>query len=95
MALTITSPYFFEFVLEVEYILGTLALGKSAWTWWGTWTELDKMFEKMDVERGFRVVIRTEKVDADLNFIAQARDRLLLIDAREKLVFEIGLFPEK
>ena len=53
------------------------------------------MFERIDVERGFRVVIRAEKVDKDLNFIAQARDRLPLINARERLFFEIGPFPEK
>lgn len=92
---TITSPFFSEFVLEVECIIGTLGPASRAWTWWGWWTELDKMFEKLDAERGFRVVIRAEKVDGDLNFIAQAMDRLPLINARGRLVFEIGPFPEK
>ena len=92
---TAASPFFSEFVLEVEYILGTLEQASSAWKWWGTWTEIDEMFERMDVERGFRMVIRAEKVDNDLNFIAQAKNRLPLMDARGSLVFEIGPFPEK
>ena len=53
------------------------------------------MFERMEIERGFKVVIRAERVDRDLNFIAQARDRLSLMNTRERLVFEIGPFPEK
>ena len=53
------------------------------------------MFEEIDVKRGFTVVIRAEKVDDNSNFIAQAKDRLALMDARGRLVFEIGPFPEK
>ena len=52
------------------------------------------MFERIDIERGFRVVIRAERLDKDLNFVAQAKNRLPLMDARERLVFEIGPFPE-
>jgi hypothetical protein len=92
---TITSPFFSEFVLEVEFIPGILEGADNAWKWWGTWTGLDKLFEMMDVERGFKMVIRAEKLDKKLNFIAQARNRLPLMDARERLVFEIGPFPEK
>lgn len=92
---TITSPSFSEFVLEVGHVPETLEPADSAWKWRGTWIELDKMFERMEIERGFKVVIRAERVDRDLNFIAQARDRLSLMNTRERLVFEIGPFPEK
>ena len=92
---TITSSSFSEFVLEVEYIFKTLEPANSAWKWWGTWTELDKIFEGIDVERGFRMVIRAKNVDDDSHFIAQARNRLPLIHARGKLVFEIGPFPKR
>ena len=53
------------------------------------------MFERIDIERGFRVVIRAETMDDDLNFIAQARDRLSLMETRGRLFFEIGPFPER
>jgi len=53
------------------------------------------MFERIDIERGFRVVIRAENVDKELNFIAQAKNRLPLMAEREGIVFEIGPFPEK
>lgn len=92
---TITSPFFSELVLEVESVFNILEPASSAWKWWGTWTELDEMFERIDIERGFRVIIRAESVDVDSNFVAQVRDRLPLVDAREKLAFEIGPFPEK
>ena len=92
---TITSPFFSEFVLEVERIPENLGPATDAWTWWGRWTELDKMFERKEVERGFRVIIMAEKVDKRSNFTEQARNRLPLMDARKGLVFKIGPFPEK
>ena len=93
---TITSPLFSEFVLEVERVPRTLEPARSAWMWWlETWTELDKMFERIDIERGFRVVIRAEKVDKESSFAAQAENRLPLMAARKGIVFEIGQFPEK
>ena len=52
------------------------------------------MFERIDIERGFRLVIRAEKVEEGGNFIVQARDRFPLMTTRGRLVFEIGPFPE-
>ena len=92
---TIISPFFSEFVLEVRRVFPTREPTNGAWRWWGTWTELDKMFERLDKERGFRVVIRVEKLDREPNFFSQAEDRLLLMAARKRIVFEIGPFPEK
>lgn len=92
---TVTSPFFSEFVLEVEYICKPREPVSLAWLRWGTWTKLDEMFERIDIERGFRLIIRAENVEEGDNFIAQARDRFPLMDARERLVFEIGAFPEK
>ena len=92
---TITSPFFSEFVLEVERVPGTLEPAQNAWMWWETWTELDEMFERLDIERGFRVVIRAREVDKESNFTAQAENRLPLMAARKGIVFEIGQFPEK
>ena len=92
---TITSPSFSEFVLEVERVPGILEPADGAQKLWGTWVELDKVFERIEVEKGFKVVIRAEQVDKDFSFIAQARDRLPLMNMRERLVFEIGPFPEK
>jgi hypothetical protein len=92
---TITSPSFSELVLEVEFIQGNIGPANNAWTWWGTWTVLDQMFERMEIERGFRVVIRAQKVDKDMSFFEQARNRLPRMDARNGLVFETGPFPEK
>lgn len=87
---TIVSPFFSEFILELENIWWALRT-----RWWGTWTELDKMFEAMDKERGFRVTVRAEKVEEQEAFIALARERLPLMNARDRLVIEIGPFPEK
>ena len=92
---TITSPFFSEFVLEVERVPRTLGPAHSAWMRWDTWTKLDEMFERIDIERGFRVVIRAEEVDEGSNFIVQAEGRLPLMAARKGIVFEIGRFPEK
>jgi len=92
---TITSPFFSEFFLEVERVPTQPAPTYDAWTWWGTWTELDEMFERIDMERGFRVVIRVEEVDGGSNFAVQAEDWLPLMAARKKIVFEVGPFPEK
>lgn len=91
---TITSPFFSEFILEVKYVPSTLEPAHGAWRWWGTWTELDEMFARMDTERGVRVVIRAEEVDRGSNFIAQAESRLPLMAARKGIVFEIGPFPD-
>ena len=92
---TITSSSFSEFVLEVERVPATPEPPCYAWSGWGTWTEFDEMFERMDIERGFRVVIRAEQVDGESNFIAHAEGRLPLMAARKGIVFEIGPFPEK
>ena len=83
---TITSPFFSEFILEMEKVPATLGPG---------WTEPDEMFERMDIERGFRVIIRAEEVDRDSNFIVQAEDLFPLMAARKRIVFEVGPFPEK
>lgn len=87
---TVISPFFSEFVLEVENIWWTLRA-----LWWRSWTELDEMFEAMDKERGFKVIVRTEKVEEKTAFIALARERLPLMNARERLIVEVGPFPEK
>ena len=92
---TITSPSFSEFVLEVESVPTNLEPGNDAWTWWGRWIELDEMFERMDMEREFRVVFRAKEVDGESNFTAQAEGQLPLMAARKRVVFEIGPFPEK
>ena len=92
---TITSPFFSEFVLEVGRVFATREPTHGACRWWGTWTELDKMFEKLAMERGFRVVIRAENLDREPNLFSQAENRLPLMAARKGIVFEIGPFPEK
>ena len=92
---TITSPCFSEFVLEVGRVFETREPAHCAWKWWGTWTELDRMFERLEVERRFRVVIRVESLDREPGFFLQAKDRLPLMAAREGIVFEVGPFPEK
>lgn len=81
--------------MEVKNVPGTLDSVHNAWIWWGTWPELSKMFERIDAERGFRVIIRAEKVDKDLIFVEQAKNRFPSMDARKALVFEIGPFPER
>ena len=86
---TVTSPFFSEFILDVGLIVEDPDQVYEDWERWGTWAEIDEMFVRMDVERGFRMVIRAEKFDTDLHFIAQARIRLPLMDARGRLVFEI------
>ena len=92
---TITSPFFSEFVLEVEGTPMSYETPQSAWICWGAWTELDKMFERIDIERGFRVVIRTESVEQELNITAEAEIRLPLMAARKGIVSEAGPFPKK
>jgi len=92
---TITSFSFSEFVLEVGRVIPAREPAHCAWKWWGAWTELDKMFERLDTKRGFRVVIRVEKLDGEPYFFSQAEDRLPLMAARKGIVFEIGPFPEK
>lgn len=92
---TISSPFFSELVLEVEGVPTILELRGDAWRWWGSWTGLDKMFERIDIERGFRVVIRAEEVDEESNFTAEAEEQLPLMAARMGVDFEIGPFPEK
>ena len=91
---TITSPFFSEFVLEVGRDLEVFEPNSRTWTW-GTWTELDKMFERLDIERGFRVVIRVENLDRESDFFLQTEDRLPLMAARKAIVFEIRPFLEK
>ena len=91
---TITSPFFSEFVLEVgRDPPKVLQPNNRTWTW-GAWTELDKMFERLDIERGFRVVIRVENLDEEQNFFL-AEERLPLMAVRKGIVFEIRPFPEK
>ena len=92
---TITSPFFSEFILEVQSVPTNLEPGDDAWRWWGRWAELDEMFERLDMERGFMVVVRAEQVDRESNFTAQAEGQLPLMAARKRVVFEIGPFPEK
>lgn len=87
---TVISPFFSEFVLELESIWWNL----HTW-WWGPWTELDKMFEAIDKERGFRVIVRAEKVGDQEVLVALARERLPSMNARDRLEIEIGPFPEK
>ena len=83
---TITSPFFTEFVLEVERVPTLLGPARDAWRWWGRWTELDEMFERMDIERGFKFVIWVEEMDRELNLISQAENRLPLMVARKGIV---------
>jgi len=92
---TITSPFFSEFVLEVEKVPTILKPGKDAWRWWGRWTELDEMFERMDIERGFKVVIRAEEKDRVSNLVSQAENRLPLMAARKGVVSMTGPFPDR
>ena len=92
---TITSSFFSEFILEVERVPKTLESPRGAWKWWERWAELDEMFERIDIERGFRVVIRAEEVDRESNFTAETGNWLPLMAARKGVVFEIGQFPEK
>ena len=92
---TITSPLFSEFVLELEWIPTIRGSAHDAQRWWGVWTELDEIFERMDIERGFRVVIRAQEVGKKSNLIVQAKDRLPLMAARKGITFEIGRFPER
>ena len=92
---TITSPFFSEFVMEVATVIGTGEMSHNAWRWWETWSELDKVFERIDIERGFRVVVRAKDMGREPNFTAQVENRLPLMAARKGIVFEIGPFPER
>ena len=92
---TIASPFFSEFVLEVGWVFETRERNNRALMWGGPWTELDKMFERLDIERGFKVVIRVEKLDRERKFFLQAEDWLPLMAARKGIIFEISPFPEK
>ena len=92
---TITSPFFSEFVLEVVWIPENLK-ARDASKWWGVWTRVDEIFERINIERDFRVVIRSKEVVRVLDFTAQAENRLPLMAARKGIVFEIGgQFPEE
>jgi hypothetical protein len=92
---TITSPFFSEFILEMGRVFATRETTHGTWRRWGTWTVLDKMFEKLDRERGFKVVIRVGSLKRVPNFFLQAKDRLPLMAARNRIMFETGPFPEK
>ena len=92
---TIISPFFSEFVLEVKGVPTTLVSDYDARTWWGKCVELDEMFERMNNERGFMLVIRVEETSGESNFVTQAEERLPLMVARKGVVFEVGPFPEK
>lgn len=87
---TITSPFFSEFVLEAECPYRAREYPDDPSMWWGTWAKLDEMFEKIDIERGFKLVIRAEELERNAIFIARARGCFPLMDARGGLVFEIG-----
>lgn len=79
----------------MEYLPRTFRSANFGWLSREKWTKLDQMFERIDIERGFGVVIRTEEVDENLNFITRVRDLFPLLDARGRLIFEIGPFPDK
>ena len=54
------------------------------------------MFERLDSERGFGVVIWVESLDREPKlFLQAAEDMLPLMAARKGLVFEMRPFPEK
>ena len=72
---TITSPFFSEFVLQAGRVFETRGPAHGAWRRWGIWTELDRTSEKLDIEMGFRVVIRVENLDRELDFFSRAGDR--------------------
>ena len=61
----ITSP-FSEFILEVGKVLKTHGPAHGTWGWWGVWTELDKMSERLDTETRFGVVIKVENLNREL-----------------------------
>ena len=79
----------------MERVPTALGPACTAWSLWGRWTEFDKPFEKIDIERWFRVAIRAEEVDRESNFTVQAEDRLPLMMARNEIVFWIGPFSKK
>ena len=55
---------------------------------------VDKIFERIDIERGFRVVVRVKGLDMGSNFAVQV-ENLLPLMAAKGIVFEIGRFPEE
>lgn len=89
---TITSPFFSEFVLELESVGHPL----RAW-WWKTCVEVDEIFQRMDEERGFKVIVRAKRVNVGERkpFTALVRQRFPLMNVRERLFIEIGPFPEE
>ena len=64
------------------------------WKWREVWTVVDKIFERIDIERGFRVVVRVRGLDMGSNFAVQV-ENLLPLMAAKGIVFEIGQFPEE
>jgi len=52
------------------------------------------MFERTDIERGFRVVIRAKEMDTGSISAAQVEIRLPLMAARKGIFSEIGPFPD-
>ena len=87
---TITSPFFSEFVLELESVWNPL----RAW-WWKTCTEVDEIFRRLDEERGFKVIVRAREVEVKRPFTALVRQRFPLMNARGRLFIEIGPFSEE
>ena len=90
---TITSPFFVEFTLQVDRAPTILEPADVAWRWWGTWTKLDEMFERINIERGFKFVIWAEEMDGVLNLISQAENRLPRMAARKGIVSKTGQLP--
>jgi len=78
----------------VERVPTLLGPSHDAWRWWGRWIELDEMFERIDIERGFKFVIRAEEMDRGLNLISQAENRLPLMAARKGIVSKTGPFSD-
>ena len=78
----------------MERVPALLEPARYAWRWWGTWTKLDKMFERIDVERGFKFIITVEEMDRESNLISQAENRFPLMAARKGIVSKIEPFPD-
>jgi len=71
----------------------TLEPADLAWRSWGRWTKLDEMFERIDIERGFKFVVWVEEMDRESNLISQAENRLPRMAARKGIVSKTGPFP--
>ena len=73
---------------------GPRTLGPAYGARWGRWTGLDEMFERIDIERGFRVIIRAEEIDTGSSFAGRVENELPLMAARKGIFSEIGPFPD-